>query len=378
MIQHMIRKEFRQLRRDRRMLPMVLVAPILLMLLLGYAANLDPQDIPVIVCDLDRSPQSRELVREFFASGYFVPVGQIEALPELDSAMERTGAAAGLVVPDGFGRNLTAGRRVVVPYFADGSDSTTASISMSYAEQIVGRYVQAASGVAAQADAAAQAGPSAAAGFVDVRSRIFFNPGLRSRDFMVPGLLAMVLMVMTLILTSMAVVKEKEIGTMEQLIVTPLGIGDILFGKLLPFALIGVVDVILVVAASRFIFGLDIAGSELLLLGFSVVFLFSTLGLGLLVSTFSENQQQAMMASVFFVMMPMIILSGFIFPVENMPAPIRLLTRLLPLRYYFTIVRGIYLKGAGLAELWDEGLSLLVIGLVIMGTSLLRFRKRLE
>jgi ABC-2 type transport system permease protein len=165
---------------------------------------------------------------------------------------------------------------------------------------------------------------------------------------------------------------------MEQLIVTPLSTRDILLGKLLPFALIGVVDVFLVIGASRIIFGLEIAGSTATLLFFSLIFLLTTLGLGLLVSTFSHTQQQAMMSSVFFVMLPMIILSGFVFPVENMPAPIRAVTVFLPLRYYFTIVRGIYLRGAGLVELWREGLAMAVLGGAIFGASLLRFHKRLE
>ena len=360
LIGFMVRKEFRQLRRDHRMLPIVLVAPVLQLLLLGFAANLDPQDVPVLVCDLDISPESRGLRSEFFASGYFLDVGNVGRLDEVPREMEHRGASAALVIPENFGRDLSAGRSPEIPYFADGSDSTTASVATGYAERIIRGYVGSFSSL------------------IDVRSRIFFNPALKSRDFMVPGLLALVLMVMTLILTSLAVVKEKEIGTMEQLIVTPLRIRDILMGKLLPFAMIGIVDVFLVIGASRLIFGLVIAGSFVLLFAFSLIFLFAMLGMGLLVSTFSNNQQQAMMAAVFFVMMPMIILSGFIFPVENMPAPIRAVTWALPLRYYFTIIRGIYLKGAGFPELWDEGLAMLMLGLVIFGISLLRFRKRLE
>lgn len=356
----MIRKEFRQLRRDHRMLPIVLIAPVMQLLLLGYAANLDPQDVPVLVCDLDISAQSRELREEFFASGYFIDAGSVDSLDVIEDKMEIHSIAATLVIPRGFGSNLAAGRPVGVPWFSDGSDSTTASIAMGYGEGIVRKYV----GMPEDG--------------IDIRSRILFNPELKSREFMVPGILALVLMVMTLILTSLAVVKEKEIGTMEQLIVTPLRIRDILLGKLIPFALIGVVDVFLVTGASWLIFGLEVAGSFSLLFGFSLVFLLAMLGFGLLVSTVSENQQQAMMVAVFFVMMPMIILSGFVFPVENMPLPIRVVTRVLPLRYYFTVIRGIYLKGAGLAELWDEGLAMMSLALLVFSISLLRFRKRLE
>ena len=376
MIGLMVKKEFRQLRRDRRMLPMTLLAPVIQLLMLGYAAVLEPQDVPVAVCDLDHTVRSRDLVSEFFSSGFFLSAGYIESPGGIEEGMERAGASAVLVIPDGFGRDLEAGRGPEIAYFADGSDSTTAVVATGYAERIIRRYAEA---HGSGGTAGAGEGPvTVAVPSMDVRTRIFFNPALKSRDFMVPGLLALVMLVMTQMLTSLAVVKEKEIGTMEQLIVTPLGIRDILLGKLLPFTVIGVVDILLVIGASRVIFGLDIAGSFFLLFAFSLVFLFSSLGLGLLVSTFSENQQQAMMASVFFVIMPMIILSGFVFPVENMPAPIRAVTYILPLRYYFTVVRGIYLKGAGLGELWDEGLALLVLGAVIFAVSLLRFRKRLE
>lgn len=366
MIGHMIRKEFRQLKRDRRMLPIVLIAPVLQLLLLGYAANLDPQDVPVLICDLDRTPESRTLASEFFASGLFLPSGTIFAESKIAPEMEKRGAQATLVIPSGFGRDAASGIPPIVPYIADGSDSTTASIAMSYAGRIVSLNLT---------EESQRVLPLSG---LEVRTRILFNPELKSRDFMVPGILGLLLMVMTLILTSLAVVKEKEIGTMEQLIVTPLSTRTILMGKLLPFALIGVVDVLLVIGASRVIFGLDIAGSVLSLLLFSLIFLLTTLGLGLLVSTFSQTQQQAMMSSVFFVMLPMIILSGFVFPVENMPVPIRAVTVFLPLRYFFTIVRGIYLRGAGIAELWKEGLAMAVLGAGIFGLSLLRFHKRLE
>jgi len=346
---------------------MIFFSPVFQLLLLGFAANLDPQNISLLICDLDRSPQSLELSREMIASEYFIPAGTIYSLEETGPEMEKRKASATLIIPRGFGADLKAGRSPVIPYVADGSDSTTAAIATGYAGNIVRRY-----GLK-YLDAG-----SLPPFRVDVRTRIFFNAALESRDFMVPGLLALVLLVITLILTSLAVVKEKELGTMEQLIVTPLSTSDIIYGKLIPFAMIGVLDILLIMAASRLIFGLEIAGSFLLLFGFSLLFLFNTLGLGLLVSTFSSNQQQAMMASVLFVMLPMIILSGFVFPVDNMPPPIRILTYAMPMRYYLTTVRGIYLKGAGLPELWDEGLAMLGLGIIIISISLLRFRKRLE
>jgi ABC-2 type transport system permease protein len=213
---------------------------------------------------------------------------------------------------------------------------------------------------------------------VQVQARVWYNPELKSRNFMVPGILAQLLLLMTMLLTSLAIVKEKESGTLEQLIVTPLKPFELMLGKLLPFALVGFIDILLVLVAALLLFGIRVQGSLLLLFGLSGVFLLTTLGLGLLISTVSRNQQQAMMTAVFFVMLPMIMLSGFVFPIENMPLPIQLLTYLMPLRYYFVIIRGLFLKGAGLAQLWDESLILAGFGAGILGLAALRFRKRLE
>jgi ABC-2 type transport system permease protein len=207
---------------------------------------------------------------------------------------------------------------------------------------------------------------------------VWYNPELKSRNFMVPGILAQLLLLMTMLLTSLAIVKEKENGTLEQLIVTPLKPFELVLGKLLPFVLVGFIDIVLVLLVALLLFGIRVQGSLPLLFVLSGVFLLTTLGLGLLISTVSRNQQQAMMTAVFFVMLPMIMLSGFVFPIENMPLPIRWLTYLMPLRYYFVIIRGLFLKGSGLAELWDETLILAGFGVAILGLASLRFRKRLE
>jgi ABC-2 type transport system permease protein len=364
----LIRKEFQQLRRDRRLLPIVFIAPVLQLLVLGYAANLDVRDIPTVLCDQDNTAVSRKLAEGFFQSGYFTLAAAAADLKAAEAQIDRGRAAMVLVIPGGFGADIAAGSSAGLQIIADGSRSYATIIGLGYADMIVRRF-----SAGLSPEDVTRTGP-----LISAEPRIWYNPELKSRNFLVPGILALLLMVMTMLLTSLAIVKEKETGTLEQLIVTPLSSRQLILGKLLPFALIGFVDVLLVLAAAYLLFGIKVSGSLLLLLALSAVFLLTTLGLGLLVSTVSRSQQQAMMTSVFFVMLPMVFLSGFVFPIENMPASIRALTYLLPLRYYFVIVRGLFLKGVGLPELWQEALALLVFGIVIFGISVLRFRKRLE
>jgi ABC-2 type transport system permease protein len=368
-----VRKEFQQLRRDRRMLPIVFISPVIQLLILGYAANLDVRDIPAVVCNLDHSMESRELLEEFFASGYFQAVSYVENHDEVEVRLKDGEATIGIVIPQDFGRKLAADSGPPLQLIGDGSESSLAVIAFNYASIIVNRYSSRYS-----LDRLGDLPPSLKPVQPDLKIRIWYNPELKSRNYMVPGILAMLLMVMTMMLTSLAIVKEKEVGTLEQLMVTPIRPIQLVIGKLIPFILIGAVDIALVILVARLLFGIVIAGSVFLLFALSGVFLISTLGLGLLVSTVSRTQQQAMMTSVFFVMLPMIILSGFVFPIENMPRLIQYATLLFPLRYYFLIVRGVFLKGAGMPELWDETLILFGIGVLILVVSALRFRKRLE
>jgi ABC-2 type transport system permease protein len=212
---------------------------------------------------------------------------------------------------------------------------------------------------------------------LDAQTRVWYNPELKSRNFMIPGVLALLLMVMTMILTSLAIVKEKEAGTMEQLIVTPIKPYQLIMGKLVPFIGIGIIDIFIVVLVATFWFNIPVKGNIFLLFALTTIFLMTTLGLGLFVSTVSRTQQQAMMTAMFFVMLPMIFLSGFVFPIENMPKVVQFFTYFMPLRYFFVIVRGLFLKGVGLAALWDQALILLAFGLVIFSLSALRFRKKI-
>jgi ABC-2 type transport system permease protein len=253
----------------------------------------------------------------------------------------------------------------------DGSDANAAATGLNYASLITLRYAQ---NILVEKLATR---PGMAPVQIRAVPRVWYNPELKSRNFMIPGILALLLLVMTMMLTSLAIVKEKEMGTLEQLMVTPLRPYQLVLGKLAPFVMIGLIDIVLVILVAMFWFGLPVKGSVWLLGALCVVFLLSTLGLGLFISTVSRNQQQAMLISVFFAIFPMIILSGFVFPIENMPPVIQYGTYILPLRYFFVIVRGIFQKGVGLEVLWDQALILLLFGVAIFVLSALRFKKKI-
>jgi len=371
-IGHIIRKEFLQLKRDPRLLPILFISPVMQLLILGYAVNLDVKDIPTVVCDLDRTEASRNFVEEFLNSGYFRLRSRVSDIREIDRFLDNGKASVAIVVEPRFGDHLAARTQAGVQLIVDGTESQSATIGANYAIAITARYGQDIMKPVLDKLKAMGVYPVS----VNPEVRVWYNPELRSRNFMVPGILGLVLMVMTMMLTSMAIVKEKEIGTMEQLIVTPIRPVELIVGKLLPFIFIGLVDAVMVVSIATLWFKIPLRGSVFLLLFLSLIFMMTTLGLGLFTSTISRSQQQAMMTTVFF-MMPMMLLSGFVFPIENMPVIFQWITRLIPLRYYFVIVRGIFLKGVGLAALWDETVALIIFGLAILGLSVLRFRKKL-
>jgi ABC-2 type transport system permease protein len=372
-----LRKEFHQIFRDKRLLPLIFLSPVLQIVLLGYAANMDVKDIRMAVCDQDRSAQSRELIAGFIHSGSFVASAYVPDARAAEQSIEAGASSLALVIPPDYGRLLDSTRTAPLQLLADGSESGSAAIGLTYATLVVN---------AAQAERTAARVASLDPRLlravrrvqVEPAIRILYNPTLASRNFMVPGVLGMVLMIITIVLASLSVVKEKELGTLEQLIVTPITPGQLIIGKLAPFALISVVIITLVLFTSLLLFGLAVRGSLLVLYVLSFLFMLTTLGLGLFVSTVARTQQQAMMISIFFIIMPMVILSGFAFPIENMPPVIQAVTYLFPLRYYFVIIRGLFLKGVSLAELWREAGALLAIGTAVVVASVLRFRKRLE
>lgn len=364
----LIRKELIELRRDPRLFAIVIIAPIVQLTLLGYAATTDIWNVPVVVADGDRTPQSRELVERFQASPYFTIVDTVTTVAEIDPYLETGLGWMAVSIPPGYGRDVESGSGAVVQVVADGTDGSSTTVALSYAVAMVAGY----------ADELVRARGIAVAAPIDVQIRVWFNAELDSRDFMIPGVLALLLMVVTAILSSMAIVRERELGTYEQLAVTPLRRWELILGKLLPFGLIGMLDVLLVVGVAVLWFEVPLRGSFILLVAMSAVYLLTTLGVGLFVSTVSHTQQQAMMTAVFFVMLPMLYLSGFIFPIENMPRVIQPVTYLIPLTYYLVIVRGIFLKGVGLETFWPEAVALAVWGLAVLALAIARSHKRLD
>jgi ABC-2 type transport system permease protein len=371
-IYHIVIKEFIQFRRDKRMMLVSFLAPVVQLLLLGYAATTDIRDIPMLVYDQDRTSTSREFVNQFVNSGYFVVTHQVNSTDEIDPLIENGQVWVALVIPNNFTSNLLAMRPSAVQLLADGSDANSAGISIGYASQIIGKYSQ-----SVLLEVVKKTPMPVKTGRLVPEVRVWYNPELTSRNFMVPGVLAMVLMIITMTMTSLAIVKEKEIGTLEQLMVTPIKPFQLIVGKLLPFIVIGAIDVALVLVVAKFWFAVPLRGSIFLLLGLSCLFVLTTLGLGLFVSTISKTQQQAMMTAQFFFFMPFIFFSGFTFPIENMPKLIQYVTYAIPLRYYIVIIRGIFLKGVGVAELWPQVIALLIFGVVIFTLSVVLFRKRL-
>ncbi len=367
---HLIRKELIELLQDPRLFGVVIVAPVLQLTVLGYAATTDVRDIPVVIVDADRSAQSRELIHRFEASSNFKIVGLESSTNELDRWLDRGQAWMAVSIPPDYGQTIAKGQAATVQVVADGTDSNSTIVALSYTLNLITGYSQ-------ELMAATGSTGAIAASLVSPAIRIWFNPRLESRDFMIPGIVALLLLVITTNLSAMAIVREKEIGTLEQLSVTPLARWELITGKLLPYAFIGMLDVVLVLVVAIFWFEVPMRGSLLLLFGMSGVYLLSTLGLGLFVSTISQTQQQAMMTATFFFLIPMIYLSGFIFPIENMPAWIQPITFLIPLRYFLVILRGIFLKGVGLETFWPQALALFVWGAVMLTLATLRSSKRL-
>jgi len=365
----LVLKEFLELRQNPRLFGIVIVAPIIQLTLLGYAATTDVKDVPVVVADGDRSPESRTLIGRFDASVNFTVIDTVTTVSEVDPYLQRGRAWIALSIPNGYGRAIHQGEPVALQVLADGTDSNSTTVALGYASALVSEYAQ----ELMESMQPAKAGQPPAS--IDYRIRVWFNPQLESRFFMIPGVLALLLLLVTANLAAMAIVREKELGTLEQLNVTPLRRWELIVGKLLPYGVIALIDVLLVTAVAVFWFEVPLRGSFWLLLVMSLLYVLCTLGLGLFISTVSDTQQQAMMTATFFFLTPMIYLSGFIFPIENMPQVIQYATYLIPLRYFLVIVRGIFLKGIGLELLWRDALAMTAWGIVVLALAVARSRK---
>lgn len=372
------RKEVLQTFRDRRMLGILFVAPIFQLIVFGYAATYDIDLIPTAVVDHDNSRKSRELIATIEASGYF-DVLYYPAHPDsLIELVDRGKIWCGLVIPPDFQATVKTGQTADVQAIIDGSNSNTAGIVASYLGKIIADYsVQINHEMTATLARQAQGGDSVAVKtpMINSETRAWFNPNLSSRIYNVPAVLVMIMLVITMILTSMAVVKEKELGTIEQISVTPIKSVELMMGKTLPFIVIGTIDILVVTTIAIFWFEIPFMGSIWFLLLCSFTFMLTTLGTGLLISTFSSTQQQAMMTTFLFIM-PFVILSGFAFPISNMPREIQYFTFINPVRHFVEITRAIFLKGSGFVELKTQFLALLIIGITVLSLSVFRFQKR--
>ena len=369
-IRQMLIKEFIQVLRDPRLRAMVLVMPVVQLIVFGYAVTTDVRHVHTAVCDRDNSVESRDLIARFIGSGHFDLAATPASPAEIRNLMDRGAVSAVLQVNPGFGEALRTGRPAPVQVLVDGTDSNSAGLVLDYASRITARFSQ----EQVTARSARLQGRAASPPEVVLETRAWFNENLESRNFFVPGVIAIITMLITLMLTSMAIVREKEIGTMEQIMVTPISATEFILGKTLPFALIGFADVLLVTVVGVFWF--DAHPGLPLLFGATALYLLTTLGIGLFISTVSQTQQQAMMAT-FFVYFPAVLLSGFMFPIANMPEVIRWLTIVNPLRYFLVVIRGIFLKGLGADILWPQLLALAVMGCVTLALAVSRFRKTL-
>lgn len=367
-----LRKEFRSVLRDPRMRLVILGLPVIQTLIFGYAVTLDVRHVRLAVVDHDGTPASRALVARFTGSAYFDAIAHTQDEDAARRLVDSADASAILQINAGYEQNLRGGRTVPVQLLVDGADSNTARFVVNYAAQITAT----ANTEFVLDQVQRRTGRSVTTGRADLQPRAWFNADLESRNFYVPGIIAMLIMLVSLMLTSMAIVREKEAGTIEQIMVTPIRPVEFILGKCAPFAVIGFVNTAMVSAVALFWFNIPFRGSFPLLLGGVALFLLSTLGIGLFISTVSRTQQQAMMTTFFF-FFPAMLFSGFIFPIANMPVGFQWLSLIDPLRYMLVIIRGVFLKGVGFDILWTQFAALLALGLGVMGFAVTRFHKTL-
>jgi ABC-2 type transport system permease protein len=360
----LVRKEWRQLFRDPKTRRVIFVSPVIQLLLFGYAVTTDVRGVTLRVMDHDRTPASRALRDAVVASGHFVLAGHAGRPADLTAALDRGDAAVGLEIPPGFAADLAAGRGARVQVLVDGTSSNTATVAQGYLTRIVQRF-------AAEQAAARGGGPP---GGVDLRVRAWYNPDLASRTYNVPAVLGALLFLMSLLLTALAVVRERELGTLEQLLVSPLTPAELMLGKTLPVAGVALIDLVLVAGIAILWFGVPFRGSLAALLLAATLFVLAALGLGLLISTVSRTQQEAFMA-MFLLLLPALVLSGLLYPIHAMPAGFQALTLLNPVRWFIEIVRALFLKGSGLAELWPRYAALAAMAAAVLAAATWRFRR---
>jgi ABC-2 type transport system permease protein len=366
-VRAIMRREFIDVLRDRRSLFLTFLYPITMLIMYGYGIRFDVDNVQLTILDRSETPESRTLIQDLTSSGYFHLVRQVadERAVERDIANDR--ARAAVVIPYDFANRLRAGEPTAVQVLIDGSDSNTATIAQGYALAIVNGYA-----------ARRQRGRADARPLIEVQSRVWYNPELKSVHFIVPGIIAVIMMIVGAILTALSIVKEKERGTLEQILVSPIRPIEMIVGKIVPYVIIALIDLSIIIAAGYVLFHVPIKGSLFALAFFSTVYLVCALGVGVFVSTAADTMQNAMLLAIFLSLLPSVLLSGFVFPIEYMPIPIQAVTYLFPGRYFVDAIRGIYLKGVGLSVLWPDAALLLLFATAIVALSTSRFRDRLD
>jgi ABC-2 type transport system permease protein len=368
-VKAVVRKEFIQIRRDLRSLILALVIPAVMMILFGYAVTMDIKEFPVGVYDQDQTQKSAQFIKGFEKSGYFSIKDYSDNYSQLEKSIERGKIKIGLVIPKNFSKGITAGEEVKVQVILDGSDANTSTIGLGYLSGLVSSYSK---------DLWLE--KIIIPNFLlplDPQIRIWYNQDMKSQNFVIPGLIAVIMMIMGGLLTSLCIAREWERGTMEQLIATPIKPSELVGGKFIPYLIIGLFDVTMVVLLGVFVFGVPLRGDILFLAGSSMIFLLGATGIGMLISILVKSQLLANMLGILTTFLPSFLLSGFIFPIFNMPKPIQLLTYLVPARYFISILQGIFLKGSGIKVLWYDLLFLILFSFLVVGLAITRFRKKL-
>jgi len=369
-IYHLSLKELIQTLRDRRSVGLLLIAPLFQLLIFGYVATTDLKRSSLVVCDYSSTPQSREFVRAFTSSGYFEDDYYVRSENEIDNYLDRGKAVAAMVIPGDFAACLEKGKPVSVGFILDGANSNRATILSGYIEFITSDY---SSKIAKQV--LSRAGREMRP-LINIEPRVWFNPELKSVNYMVPGVMGMLTMILLMNITSLCIVREREVGTAEQLVATPIKPIELIIGKTIPAAFAGFLVTTLVLVFGLVWFNIDFAGSVWLLYLFAAFFMFCAISMGLMISTYSQTGDQAIWASMFF-MVPNMLLSGFIFPINNMPKIVQYITYCLPMRYYLKIIRGIFLQGAGFIQLWPQAAALFGWGVLVAVFAALRLRRHL-
>ncbi|MEA3349944.1 MAG: ABC transporter permease [Chloroflexota bacterium] len=369
----LIRKEFIQIWRDPRTLMIALLIPVMQLFMLGYAATNDVRNLPLAVFDQDRSAAARSLLDAYRASDYFLITYDVDSENEIRAMIDDGDARAGLIIPPDYGAKLRAEEQATVMFVFDGSDATATKTALSAAQQIGNQHSTDIQMARLEKDGIADAVKKP----IEIRTQVWYNPDLEDAYFFVPGLIGQILYMITAILTASAIVRERERGTIEQLIVTPIRPWELVVGKTIPYALIALFNTLATLFVGSWWFGVPVRSNLGLLLILSGLFLLTSLGIGLLASTVAKTQQEAMI-TVFATMLPAIMLSGYLFPIEAMPTWLQYISAIIPLTYYLRIIRALLVKGVGIASLQTEILALIGFGIVLMGAASLRFRKRLD